>query len=69
MPIRQAGTVKQLFSTAIRQFGRPLHIRTDLGGENVLVWEDMRESRGEESVLTGSSVQNQRIERFNRDLN
>ena len=33
-------TVKQLFSTAIRQFGRPLHIRTDLGGENVLVWEE-----------------------------
>ena len=29
----------------------------------------MRESSGEESVLTGSSVHNQRIERFNRDLN
>lgn len=29
----------------------------------------MRASRGEGSVLTGSSVHNQRIERFNRDLN
>lgn len=29
----------------------------------------MRESRGENSVFTGSSVHNHRIERFNRDLN
>lgn len=44
------------------QFGRPLHIRTDHGGENMHV-------RGEGSDFTGSSVHNQRIENFNRDLN
>lgn len=65
----RAETVKDLFIKAVGRFGRPLHIRTDHGGENVQIWENMRESRGEGSVLTGSSVHNQRIERFNRDLN
>ena len=65
----RALTVMQLFSTAITQFGRPLHVRTDHGGENVLIWEDMWESRCGDSILTGSSVHNQRIERFNPDLN
>ncbi|KAL7396210.1 hypothetical protein ABVT39_002205 [Epinephelus coioides] len=62
-------TVKDLFTPAVGQFGRPLHIRTDHGGENAQIWEDMHASKGEGSVLTGSSVHNQRIERFNRDLN
>lgn len=35
----------------------------------LIIWENMHASRGEGSVLTGSSVHNQRIERFNRDLN
>ncbi|KAK0138682.1 hypothetical protein N1851_024773 [Merluccius polli] len=65
----RAETVMNHFSSAISQHGRPLHIRTDHGGENVKVWEDMSMHRGEHSVLTGSSVHNQRIERFNRDLN
>ncbi len=65
----RAETVKDLFTAAVGQFGRPLHIRTDHGGENAQIWEDMHASRGEGSVLTGSSVHNQRIERFNRDLN
>ncbi|XP_034549223.1 uncharacterized protein LOC117819842 [Notolabrus celidotus] len=65
----RAETVNALFTAAIGLFGRPLHIRTDHGGENVRIWEDMRASRGEGSVLLGSSVHNQRIERFNRDLN
>ncbi|KAL1022511.1 hypothetical protein UPYG_G00028670 [Umbra pygmaea] len=65
----RAVTMKDLFNAAVGKFGRPLHIRTDHGGENAQVWEDMRASRGEGSVLTGSSVHNQRIERFNRDLN
>ena len=58
-----------LFSTAISGLGCPLHIRTDHGGENVWMWEDKRVHRGENYVLTGSSVHNQRIEQFNRDLN
>ena len=65
----RAETVMNHFSSAISKHGRPLHIRTDHGGENVQVWEDMSMHRGEHSVLTGSSVHNQRIERFNRDLN
>ncbi|KAL7377442.1 hypothetical protein ABVT39_027911 [Epinephelus coioides] len=65
----RAETVMDLFSTAISTHGRPFHIRTDHGGKNVEICEHMREHRGENSVLTGSSVHNQRIERFNRDLN
>lgn len=65
----RAETVHCLFQHAVQQFGRPLKVRTDLGGENVAIWEDMRQNGGEDSVLTGSSVHNQRIERFNRDLN
>uniref|UniRef100_A0A672GIA8 Integrase catalytic domain-containing protein n=1 Tax=Salarias fasciatus TaxID=181472 RepID=A0A672GIA8_SALFA len=65
----RAETVQDLFNAAISEFGRPLHIRTDQGGENVRIWEDMRLHRGENSALTGSSVHNQRTERFNRDLN
>ncbi|CAJ1074952.1 uncharacterized protein LOC115561219 [Xyrichtys novacula] len=56
-------------SRTISEFGRPIHIRTDHGGENVKIWDDMRVHRGDNSVFTGSSVHNQRIERFNRDLN
>ncbi|KAF7645265.1 hypothetical protein LDENG_00207310, partial [Lucifuga dentata] len=38
--------VKEIFSTAVCQFGRPLHIRTDHGGENIQIWEEMRAQRG-----------------------
>lgn len=65
----QAETVLNLFNKAVVELGRPLHIRTDYGTENVLIWEDMRQHRGLNSVMTGSSVHNQRIERFHRDLN
>ncbi|KAK6475949.1 hypothetical protein HHUSO_G23946 [Huso huso] len=65
----RADTVKHHFRQAVSEFGRPLHVRTDHGGENVHVWEDMCQTIGEGSVFTGSSVHNQRIERFNRDLN
>uniref|UniRef100_A0A3P9AY47 Integrase catalytic domain-containing protein n=1 Tax=Maylandia zebra TaxID=106582 RepID=A0A3P9AY47_9CICH len=60
----RAETVKALFTAAVGQFGRPLHIRTDHGGENAQIWEDMRASRGESSVLMGSSVHNQRAPIF-----
>lgn len=65
----RAETVKNLFIVAVQHFSRPLHIKTNHGVENVKVWEDMQATRGDGSVLTGSSVHNQRIERFNRDLN
>ncbi|XP_023807452.1 uncharacterized protein LOC111946834 [Oryzias latipes] len=65
----RASTVLDLFRKGVNKFGWPMHIRTDHGGENVLIWEDMRVHKGVSSVLTGSSVHNQRVERFNRDLN
>ena len=60
----RAETVKDLFTTAVGLFGRPLHIRSDHGGENAQIWEDMQASSGEGAVLTGSSVLSQRFERF-----
>ena len=64
-------TVSALFQHAVSQYGRPLKVQTDKGGENVRVWEEMvnHSPAGEMAVITGSSVQNQRVERFNRDLN
>ncbi|KAJ8003975.1 hypothetical protein DPEC_G00153990 [Dallia pectoralis] len=52
----RAETVMDLFSTAISDLGRPLHIRTDHGGENVCIWEDMRVQRfcypvGEDNLI------------------
>ena len=63
-------TVEALFLEATEKYSWPSRIRTDHGGENVLVWQHMIEKRGEGrgSVLCGSSTQNQRIERLWRDL-
>ena len=63
-------TVEALFLEATEKYSWPSRIRTDHGGENVLVWQHMIEKRGEGrgSVLSGSSTQNQRIERLWRDL-
>ncbi len=54
---------------SIRHYGLPSRIRCDQGGENVLVAHYMIQHRGEErnSVLIGSSVHNQRVERLWRD--
>lgn len=56
---------------AVRKYGRPRRIRSDHGGENVLVWRDMNSAWGEDTrpVIVGSSVHNQRIERHNRSAN
>ena len=64
-------TVSDLFQRAVSQYGRPLKVRTDKGGENVRVWDEMvnHSPAGEMAAITGSSVHNQRVERFNRDLN
>lgn len=45
-------------------------VRTDMGGENVLIWQFMEEIRGDNrgSALRGTSTQNQRIERLWRDV-
>ena len=52
------------FYQAIEQYRTPLKIRTDHGNENIEVARYMPEKRGVEgnSVITGKSVHNQRIE-------
>ena len=67
-----ASTVLSAFTSAVDEFGLPSRIRTDRGGENVLVSENMFQhpQRGPDrgSVIVGRSVHNQQIERLWRDL-
>ena len=57
------------FSEAVQAHGLPNRVRSDLGGENVDVWRYMAEQHSNiDSVLTGSSTHNQRIERLWRDV-
>lgn len=66
-------TVLQLFESAIATFNVvPSRVRSDYGVENVKVWEAMIQSNPDSDapcVLLGSSVHNQRVERFNREIN
>lgn len=65
----RADTVLEKFQCAVIQYGRPIRVRTDHGGENIRVWEEMIEHNGEYGVIAGTSVKNQRVERLNGDLN
>ena len=67
----RVSTVLSLYQAAFRKYGRPFRVRTNHGGENVDVWRDMVSAWGENarSVVVGSSVHNQRIERHNRAAN
>lgn len=55
---------------AIQSFGLPSRVRTDRGGENVGIWQEMEQRRGPNrgSYLAGTSTHNQRIERLWRDV-
>ena len=63
-------TVHKQFLEATRLYGLPSRVRTDQGKENMKIAEHMLENRGvnRASVITGSSVHNQRIERLWKDM-
>lgn len=67
----KADTVLRLFTDAAEDYGLPDHIRSDNGGENIMVWKCMIPSHSYDysSVITGSSVHNERMERLWRDVN
>ena len=56
----RAETVLQAFSLACEEAGVPERVRSDKGGENVLVAEFMLRNRGSGSHIAGHSVHNQR---------
>ena len=66
----RASTVYDLFLDAVEKYGLPSRIRCDQGRENIHSARHMLRHRGEQrrSVLVGSSVHNQRIERLWRDM-
>ena len=65
-----AQTVYRAFMSAIHQYGLPSRVRSDQGTENTAVARHMLEIRGTErgSMIVGSSVHNQRIERIRKDM-
>ena len=60
----RASSVLELFRQGVENFGLPLRVRCDHGMENTGVARYMLERRGLNSVITGRSVHNQRIERL-----
>ena len=67
----RASTVMECFQDGISRYGVPDKIRSDHGGENTEVWRYMISSHNGSysSVVTGSSVHNERVERLWKDVN
>ena len=58
----RASTVLTCFSKAVQENGLPMHVRSDLGGENVDVWRFMIEQHASPSdVITDSSTHKDRM--------
>ena len=65
----KATTVLRLFEKAIDQYGLPSRVRSDRGRENIMAARYMLRNRGldRQSMITGSSIHNQHIERLWND--
>ncbi|XP_052780602.1 uncharacterized protein LOC128217486, partial [Mya arenaria] len=63
-----AVSVLSAFTEATQLYGMPERVRSDKGGENVLVAEYMVQHNGTRSFITRRSVHNQRIERLWREV-
>lgn len=65
----RASTVYDLFLNAVHQYGLPSRVRSDQGRENIQVAQHMLRHHGvnRRSIIVGSSVHNQRIERLWKD--
>ena len=69
-PDNTALTAFGAFQEGVERYGLPSRVRSDHGGENVLIAEYMIRNRGSGrgSMITGRSVHNQHIERLWRDV-